>query len=100
MTTHGDNPAESPTRPSLVRRVRMRWDAARETHVLLVPEGVLLLNEQAAEVLTLCDGTRTQAEVVVCLCERYPDAPPEVIAADVRAVLDRLRGRGFVQDLP
>ena len=44
--------------PRLVRRVRLRWDATRNAHVLLFPEGVLMLNPAAAEVLTLIRAAR------------------------------------------
>lgn len=56
------------------------------------------VNEQAAEVLTLCDGTRTAREVAACLAERYPDAPEDALLTDVCDVLGRLRARGFVQE--
>lgn len=85
-------------RPTLARRARLKWDQARSAHVLLVPEGVLHLNEQAAEVIELCDGTRSEPDVVRALAERYPDAPVEALAEDVAELLNRLRTRGFVQD--
>ena len=87
-------------RPALSRRARLHWDRARSAHVLLVPEGVLHLNEQAAEVLALCDGARSEADVVRALAERYPDAPVEALTEDVSELLNRLRTRGFVQDKP
>lgn len=82
--------------PRLVRRVRLRWDAARNAHVLLFPEGVLMLNAAAAEVLTRVDGARTVGAIVAELRAVHPDAPAAEIARDVRELLLRVRDRGFL----
>lgn len=82
--------------PKLVRRVRLRWDAARGTHALLYPEGLLVLNPSAAEVLAYCDGAHTVRAIVDALSREHPEAPAEVLADDVREVLLRIRDRGFL----
>jgi pyrroloquinoline quinone biosynthesis protein D len=58
-------------RPELVSHVRMSFDPARDRHVLLGPESVTLLNRTGADVLGLCDGRRTVAEIVAVLHGRY-----------------------------
>lgn len=83
-------------RPVLARRARLRWDAARSQHVVVVPEGVLTLTEEGAEVAALIDGQRSLAAVIDALAAAHPEAPRDVIAADVRAYLDRLVERGYV----
>lgn len=83
-------------RPALVKRARVRWDAARSSHVMVVPEGVLLLTEEGAEIVGLLDGRRTVADLVDALCAAHPDAPREVIADDLRGYLQRLVDRGYV----
>ena len=83
-------------RPALRRRARLRWDAARGTHVLLYPEGLLVLTPEAAEVLGLCDGARTVDDLVAALAARYPDAPEATLRTDVTDLLARLAARGFV----
>ena len=45
-------------RPTLASHVRYRWDAVRDQHQLVFPEGVLVLNESAAALAALCDGRR------------------------------------------
>jgi pyrroloquinoline quinone biosynthesis protein D len=75
--------------------VRMRWDGARNAHVLLVPEAVVVLNPTAAEVLSLCDGTRTLDAIVSALTARY-NAP--ALESDVRGLVSRLRDRGWLVD--
>ncbi|MFO0626719.1 MAG: pyrroloquinoline quinone biosynthesis peptide chaperone PqqD [Polyangiales bacterium] len=82
--------------PRLVRRVRLRWDAARTAHVLLFPEGVLLLNPAAAEVLTRVDGARSVAAITGELAALHPDTPADALAHDVRDLLTRVRERGFL----
>lgn len=67
--------------------------------VLLYPEGVLMLSPTAAAVLDLCDGRPTVAAVADELARRY-NAAPEMVTADVLALLARLRERGLVRVLP
>ncbi len=83
--------------PSLARRARLRWDPARGCHALLYPEGVLVLNPEAAEVIERVDGSRPVERIVDALCEAHPEAPRETLAADVMELLEQLVARGFVK---
>lgn len=80
-------------RPRLARGVRLRWDAVRERHTLLRPEGAVALNGSAAAVLELCDGERSVADIVDQLGTRHPGAD---LAQDVRDLLTRLEELGVV----
>ena len=80
-------------RPRLAPHVRLTFDAARAQHVLLTPEAVTVLNATGAEVLRRCDGTRTVAEVVAELRDRYD----RVDDGEVRRFLDRLAARRCVE---
>ena len=62
---------QATNRPHLARLVRLEWDSVRESHVLLAPEGVLVLNQSGATILRLCDGERTVAEIVGELRGQY-----------------------------
>jgi pyrroloquinoline quinone biosynthesis protein D len=73
--------------------VRLAHDPARGQHVLLSPEAVAVLNGTAADVLRLCDGTRTVAEIVAQLRSRYD----RVDEGDVRRLLDHLAARRYVE---
>lgn len=81
--------------PSLVTGARLRYDEVREEHLLLVPEGAVRLNPSAAEVLELCDGEHSLAEIVGVLTARYNGSD---VAADVRGLVDAMAQRGLLVD--
>jgi coenzyme PQQ biosynthesis protein PqqD len=63
--------------------------------MLLVPEGALVLNRQAAAALELVDGKRTVAEIVDMLVERF-EVTPERANEDLNDLFNRLTQRGFL----
>jgi pyrroloquinoline quinone biosynthesis protein D len=79
-------------RLALARRVRMKHDEVRGVDVLLLPESVLELNAQGAEIVRLCDGTRTVEEMVAEMGKRYSAD----VERDVRGFVERLEERGCV----
>lgn len=87
-------------RLSLVRRARLKRDAVRGMDVLLMPETVIELNAQGAEVLRLCDGTRTLEEIVAEVASRYPAGSSADVERDVRAFVARLEDRGVLSSTP
>jgi pyrroloquinoline quinone biosynthesis protein D len=82
-------------RPRLVAGARLQYDDVRGEHLLLIPEGAVRLNETAAQVLELCDGQRSLAEIAATLSQRYPGAD---VADDVRDLLGGMGERGLVVD--
>lgn len=50
---------------------RLQWEDAQQRHVILYPEGMVELNPSAAEILLLCDGARTVADIVETLEEKF-----------------------------
>ena len=64
------NALSSTNRPHLARQARMEGSRT-EQHVLLAPEGVLVLNQTGATILGLCDGERTVVEIVEELRGKY-----------------------------
>lgn len=46
------------------RTHRLQWEEAQQKHVILYPEGMVELNQSSTEILKLCDGTRTLAQIV------------------------------------
>lgn len=82
------------SRPTLWRLARVEFDPVRQRHVLLYPEGAMLLNATGAEILGLCDGTRTVDEIASLLGERYSSD----VRSDVIEYLNRLLERELVHD--
>ena len=82
-------------KPRLASGVRLRWDSVRERHVLLIPEGAVNLNGTAADVLELCDGTRTIDEIASELSSRYNGAD---VRADVESLVSAIAERGLIVD--
>ena len=81
--------------PTLANGVRLHHDKVREQYVLLFPEGALVLNDTAVEVLELCDGERSLDDVAAVLSERYEGAD---VKDDVSELLDGIGERGLVVD--
>jgi pyrroloquinoline quinone biosynthesis protein D len=76
-------------RPALAPHVRQRVDPTRNRHVLLSPETVVVLNRTGADILQLCDGRRTVAEIVAELRGRYH----RVVDDEIRTFLARLAAK-------
>ena len=56
---------------------RLQWEKAQNSFVLLYPEGMVTLNESSSEILKLCDGTRSEEEIIAVLEKRFPNAAVE-----------------------
>lgn len=78
--------------PRLPRGVKLRFDQVRNTWTLLAPERAFQIDETAAEILKLCDGARSVAEVVAAVAAVYQEEPA-VIAADIEAMLSDLANK-------
>jgi coenzyme PQQ biosynthesis protein PqqD len=83
-------------RPRLPRGVRLREDKVRDRWVLLAPERVVKVNPIAVEILALCDGSRSLAEIVNGLAERFK-ADAGRVGTDVRALLASLAEKRMVE---
>jgi pyrroloquinoline quinone biosynthesis protein D len=79
--------------PRLWRLARLDFDPVRQRHVLLYPEGAVLLNETGAAILELCNGSRTLGDIVTILTERYQAD----VSADVTEYLTTMADREFVR---
>jgi pyrroloquinoline quinone biosynthesis protein D len=86
---------------SVMRRIKNRLATGRhitvewrgDQPVLVQPGGAVQLNESAAAVLRLCDGTRTTDDIVA---ELTSDSNSQVLAADVRDFIDAALQRGWL----
>ena len=85
--------AALPERPKLSRRFRLQYEEAQNRWVLLYPEGMVQLNDSAAEILKRCDGERSLSEIVAEL-EQVFNA--EGLAPQVQALLEEGQRRGWI----
>ncbi|HSZ31445.1 MAG TPA: pyrroloquinoline quinone biosynthesis peptide chaperone PqqD [Pseudonocardiaceae bacterium] len=74
-------------RPQLRRGVRTGTDPLSGETVLLVPEGVIILNETAAAVIRQCDGCHSVAEVVQVVGQEYDDVAVEDVISLLRDLI-------------
>jgi pyrroloquinoline quinone biosynthesis protein D len=83
------------TKPVLPRHAKLRFDETRQRWVILAPERVLAPDDIAVEVLQLCDGVRSVAEMIDQLAVKYT-AERDAISGDVIAMLQDLADKGFL----
>ena len=85
------------SRPVLPRHARLKFDDTRKRWVILAPERVLAPDEIAVEILQLCDGARSVAQMIDQLAAKYI-ADRAAIGADVIAMLQDLADKGFLTE--
>ena len=86
-------PVLSTATPRLHPKARLQRDEVRGRDVLLYPEGVVALNATGLEILALCDGVRSLAEIVATLELRYGATGLE---RDIAVFLEGLAAKGLV----
>lgn len=57
--------------PKLSRLFRLQWEPVQDAYVLLYPEGMVKLNQSAAEILKRCDGSNTVETIVADLEQTF-----------------------------
>jgi pyrroloquinoline quinone biosynthesis protein D len=84
------------------RTSRIRLAAGRQLqkdsqggHFLAGPAGVVQLNDSAAAILALCDGTLTRDQIIAKVLHRSKD---DSFAVDVRDFLNAARRRGWITE--
>ncbi len=80
--------------PRLNPLFRLQWERAQNAHVLLYPEGMVKLNQSAAEILKRCDGTRSLNAVIAELESAFGATG---IGDEVRAFVAQARSRGWLE---
>jgi len=78
----------------LAPHIVFRFDEVRQRWIILAPERLMLPDEQAVEILQLVDGKAGVGAIVSALAARYDQAPRELIAKDVTAMLQDLADKG------
>jgi pyrroloquinoline quinone biosynthesis protein D len=84
-------------RMKLAAKARLRFDEKTKGWLLVYPERGLALAESAANILQLCDGTRTVNGVIDELSKKYEGAPRDVLSKDVLAFLASMDERALLE---
>ena len=80
--------------PSLARGCRLREIQGQET-TLQIPEGQIKMSGAGLEIVKLCDGQRSVAQIIHALGERF-QAPEGKIQTETLTFLNRLNERAVV----
>ena len=87
---------QATTRVRLARGFRLEQDKAKDgVIVLMCPNGPVQLNQIAAVILQLCDGSRDRGGVVA---EVVRVSDPRTRAAEIIEFLDVARARGWIDE--
>lgn len=79
--------------PLLSEHLRMRYEPAHAVWMLFLPDGVMKLNDSAAEIIRRCDGRHTVQAIVNELEELFETSG---IAAQVQTLIDEGTRRGWL----
>ena len=82
-----------PERPRLARLFRLQYEPVQTAWVLLYPEGMVQLNDSAAEILRRCDGERRVDAIVAELEQQFA---VQGIAPQVMDLLLEGQRRGWI----
>lgn len=87
----------TPTPDSILRFSplhRLQWEEAQQKNVILYPEGMVELNQSSAEILKLCDGSRTVAQLITELETLFET---DGLAGDITHFLTIALQNGWIQ---
>lgn len=79
--------------PKLARKARLRFDRHAGGWMIVYPERGLALNDSAAAIAKLCDGSRSLGVII----EELGAAAGQDVSADVFAFVDDLRRKGLLE---
>jgi pyrroloquinoline quinone biosynthesis protein D len=82
--------------PRLAAHMKLRFDKARETWTIQAPERSFMLDPIAHQVVSRLDGVATVGALIDDLCRSFPDAPSDVIGADVTKLIQDLADKSVL----
>ena len=80
--------------PALQRLFRLQWEESQQRYVLLYPEGMVQLNQSAAEILKRCDGNTAISAIVADLETAFSQ---QGLANDVMKFMEAAHERGWIR---
>jgi coenzyme PQQ biosynthesis protein PqqD len=88
------------SRPRLAAKARLRHDHRTDRLMILFPEKGLELSPTAADVVRLCDGQLTVAQIVERLAGAYAGTDRGKVEQEVLELLNALAERCLIEDRP
>lgn len=76
---------------------RLQWEESQQKYVILYPEGMVELNQPAAEILKRCDGTRTLDTLVEELERAFATSG---LRDDITELAEAALENGWIRTLP
>lgn len=73
---------------------RLQWEKSQHCMVLLFPEGMIQLNQSSGDILSLCDGSKSESEIIKTLEEKYNT---KNIANDIKEFLKVAHDKGWIE---
>ena len=88
------------SRPRLAAKARLRRDRRTDRLMILFPEKGLELSPTAADVVRLCTGEHTVAEIIERLIASYGGTERATVEREVLELLNSLAERCLIEDRP
>lgn len=85
-------------KPELRAMFLLRWEKTQDAHVLLYPEGVIKLNNSAAEILKRCNGKTRIADMVEELRALFVDVGAEEMENGIYRFLEASHAKGWIRN--
>ncbi|WKB55143.1 pyrroloquinoline quinone biosynthesis peptide chaperone PqqD [Eleftheria terrae] len=79
--------------PTIAPMYRLQFEPAQNAWVLLYPEGMVKLNDPAAEILRRCSGTQNVQQLIAGLERDYRQSD---LSDDICEFLSDAYGRGWI----
>lgn len=83
--------------PRLAKKARLRFDRHSKRHMIVYPERGLVLNESAATIVKMCDGSLNLGQILHSLCRDAEPASADRIVADVHELIESLAKKGLLE---
>ena len=80
--------------PELSPIFRLQWEESQDRYVLLYPEGMVQLNQSAAEILKRCDGNNSVADIIAELGDVFPGV---ALTADIQKFITQAQKNGWIK---
>lgn len=75
----------------------LRWEETQNAYLLLYPEGVIKLNQSAAEILKLCTGDMAIGDMIVELKTKFDSSGSPVVESSIYKFLETVYAKGWIR---